>query len=287
MLGPQRGWIAFTHGGEPIVSGDSPSGLCGNLERAVELANAHAKAVFPKLTARGQWTRYRLTGGDEYREWLVTLPYYPPTFFSAHFAHRNVLLHVRCDLRTGPAGERVLVLHEVQSDWAQEARRSGAGERQEPGLPVPPWLQEWPALALKLMLLHAAHLGVDALAWTIGKMQTERYAGRGGHALRQLYDRTLPSEADRLLRTYGRACQSVDVYEPVNFFIEPLAIGYEVFDDSGQSLGTAATWEEAQNLLPDGAQERLVAMHGIRLDPGLHREILAHGFPAWGAGIRR
>jgi len=32
--------------------------------------------------------------------------------------------HVRCDMRDGPEGDRVLVLHEVQSDWAQQARRA-------------------------------------------------------------------------------------------------------------------------------------------------------------------
>ncbi len=31
-----------------------------------------------------------------------------------------------------------------------------------------PFINEWPALTLKLMLLHAAARGVDAMAWTRG-----------------------------------------------------------------------------------------------------------------------
>ena len=42
-----------------------------------------------------------------------------------------------------------------------------------------PFLREWPALTLKLMLLHAAHLGVGAMGWTRGAHQAHRYGGRG------------------------------------------------------------------------------------------------------------
>jgi Inorganic Pyrophosphatase/RadC-like JAB domain len=44
---------------------------------------------------------------------------------SQHWDEKNVLAHVRFDDRTGPNGERVLHLHEIQSDWHQSGRRSG------------------------------------------------------------------------------------------------------------------------------------------------------------------
>jgi hypothetical protein len=91
LLNTERGWVAYTYRGKMIVPHGKPSGLCATHEEAVTLANNHAQKIFPKLTAKGKWSRYRLTGGEQYREWLVTLPYYPPSFFSSHFDHRNVL----------------------------------------------------------------------------------------------------------------------------------------------------------------------------------------------------
>ena len=286
MLNTERGWVAYTCRGKMIVPFGKPSGLCATHEEAVTLANNHAKKIFPKLTAKGKWSSYRLTGGAQYREWLVTLPYYAPCFFSRHFDHRNVLLHVRCDMREGSDGERVLMLHEVQSDWAQKARRFLQDEDSAKPIPVPPWLKEWPALAIKLMLLHAAQQRATALAWTYGKVQVERYKGLGEAGLLELYDRTLPAVATRILRPYGKKCESVEVFQPANFYIEPAEIGYEVFDEERCLLGAAATWNDAQALLPDGAREVLKTMHGIKLDEALRQTILANGFYAWGAGIQ-
>lgn len=282
LLGPVRTWMAFTHQGEPVVSEANPTGLCHSLDEARNMANAHAAELFPKISTQGLWSEYRLTGGCDYREWLVTLPFYAPSYFSRHFQHRNVLLHLRCDIREGAKGERVLLLQEVQSDWAQEARREAKDERL---LPVPPLLQEWPALAIKLALLHAATLNVDALAWTPGTMQVHRYGGRAYAGSTELYDRTLPAEATRLLRRYGAQCGTVELFQPENFFVEPAEFGYEVWDDRGRLLATAATWDEAQVALPDGAHETLVSMHGITLDDPLKRAILGDGFFAWGNGI--
>jgi hypothetical protein len=97
------------------------------------------------------------------------LPYYPETYLSGHFKIRNVLAHVRCDVRLGADDERVLMLQEVQSDWAQRARRAASVNimRQSDEVP-PPFMKEWSALVMKLVLLHAAYYGLDAVAWTRG-----------------------------------------------------------------------------------------------------------------------
>ena len=54
-----------------------------------------------------------------------------------------------------------------------------------------PFLREWPALTLKLMLLYAARLGADATGWTRGAHQAHRYRGSGAERLKELYDRML------------------------------------------------------------------------------------------------
>ncbi len=286
LLGQQRGWMAFTHRGQPIVSDSKPTGLCTTYREAWSLANDHAREVYPKLTTKGRWSHFRLTGGEQYHEWLVTLPYYGPSYFSDHFFQRNVLLHVQCDMREGADGERILALQEVQSDWAQQARRILKEDSSSlRTIPAPPWQKEWPALALKLMLLHAAQRGATALVWTQGHVQVSRYDGLGKTGLLKLYDHTLPAEMTRILRPYGKKCGIIDVYQPVNFYIDPADIGYEVRDEYHNLLGTAATWKMAKALLPDGAHESLKPMHGIRLDETLRQKLLKDGFYAWGAGI--
>mgnify|MGYP003108383088 CR=1 FL=1 len=47
------------------------------------------------------------------------------TFRSSHFSEPNILSHVRFNDRTGPDGEKILFLEELQSDWHQEGRKLG------------------------------------------------------------------------------------------------------------------------------------------------------------------
>jgi hypothetical protein len=287
LLGRQRGWIAFTHRGQPLTSVGSPLGLCASPEEAMKLANSHAKKMMPKLSLDHNWAAYRLTGGAEYREWLVTLPDHKQNFYSEHFEHRNILMHLRCDVREDVDSNRILVLQEVQSDWAQNARRElkeHAGVSQ--GAVIPPWLSEWPSLALKLALLHAVHLGVAGLAWTSGEVQVDRWERLGEKGLLQLYDHTLPKELNRLLRSYGQECEEVDVYLPTNFRLDPCEDGYAVSDEDDNLLGIAPTWREVESLLPDGAHEQLTPMWGVKLDQEIRVRILKDGVFAWGNGIQ-
>lgn len=180
----------------------------------------------------------------------------------------------------------MLLLQEARSDWSQQARRDrkAQGASSAP-IPMPPWLHEWPALGLKLMLLHAAQCGAHALAWTTGDLQRMRDGDLGVEEGLALYDRIFPAEASRLLHPYGKKCERVEILQPASFFIEPMDAGYQVLDQRGEHVGMAAGWDEAQAMLPDGAQEVLMPMHRVVLDDSLRRAILADGFCAWGLGI--
>lgn len=46
-------------------------------------------------------------------------------FVSGHFNEKNVLAHIRLNDRTGPDGERILFIEEIQSDWHQKGRKQG------------------------------------------------------------------------------------------------------------------------------------------------------------------
>jgi hypothetical protein len=51
------------------------------------------------------------------------------TYRSGHWDEANILAHLRLNERTLPNGERVLFIEEVQSDWAQEGKKKGFGDR--------------------------------------------------------------------------------------------------------------------------------------------------------------
>lgn len=283
LWGDDRHWQAVTFEGKVLRNRRTRRSIFATRDIAVARAQEHAMEVLPRLLPEERWVDWSWTGGEDYRESLVTLSCFPTTFLSAHFNVRNVLAHVRCDVREGANGERVLLLHEVQSDWMQEMRRLlqefGA---EAAAVDESPFLHEWPALTLKLILLHAAHRGVDAVAWTRGAHHVHRYGGRGRAGLKELYDRTLPREANRMLKPFGVACGQVEVYVPDNFSIRGVEDGYEVRTEGGKVLGVAPSFEAARAILPDGAHERLYGVHGVRLDKATRTAILQGGFTAWG-----
>ena len=282
LWGTEHTWQAVTHEGKIIENHVRVTGF-RTAKEAVNLATSHASEHFPKRVGLGRWGKWAWTGGENYREWLITLPHYPANYLAGHFNVRNVLAHVRCDVREDGDGRRVLMLHEVQSDWAQRARRAiSVGEMDEFDEERPPFLKEWPALTMKLILLHAAHQGLDAVAWTRGAHQVTRYKGLGATGLIELYDRTLPREVNRMMKPLGGACEMLGVFVPTNFEIKQTEYGYEVYSSEDGLLGTAATLEEARAFVPDKGHELLYEVHGVRLPESTREAILDRGFPAWG-----
>ena len=282
LWGPESHWQAVTYAGQ-LISDSQGQTLLPTKDAATALAVNHAKRHFPKRVALGRYSSYSWTGGKNYREWLITLPYLPATYLSGHFKIRNVLAHVRCDIREGVDGERIFMLQEVQSDWAQRARKavSVGTKRQEDEVP-PPFMKEWAALVMKLVMLHAAHQGLDAVAWTRGAQQVHRWNGLGAGGLIELYDRTLPREVNRVMKPFGRVCEPLGVFVPTNFSTKQSENGYEVYSPGNDLLGIASTLEDARAFVPDEGHELLYDVHGVRLDAATRQMILGNGFPAWG-----
>ena len=90
------------------------------------------------LDGSSQYQEYQLPGAEpgSYRELLLRLP--KPRgdkdFTSSHFSEPNILSHVRFNDRTGPDGEKILFLEELQSDWHKDGRKLGyaTGESTKP-----------------------------------------------------------------------------------------------------------------------------------------------------------
>jgi len=135
------------------------------------------------------------------------------SFTGGHFEEPNVLAHMRLNDRTGPNGERILFIEEIQSDWHQKGRKHGyksakgltAKRAADPnfylvsrdgefidsvnatseaeainvvsqgGVADAPLKKTWHEMAFRRVARMAAEEGYDAIAWTPGKMQAERY----------------------------------------------------------------------------------------------------------------
>jgi hypothetical protein len=205
VWGREVHWQAVTFRGEPIKNQRGLS-LLTKPEVASQLAIHHAQRMMPKKEPKDVWIAYTLPGGKNYREWLVTLPWYSVTHQDNHFDLRNVLIHIRCDERQDSAGHKILFLQEIQSDWAQQwaqsQRKRASSSPPKSEIPQPPFAREWSSLAVKLMLLHAVTWNFDGLAWASGNMQVELF-GRKNAWFMTLYDQMLPKLMDQAITPHG------------------------------------------------------------------------------------
>ena len=174
VKGPEMESYLQTFGGKPIVTKEEiAQHLQQNLPQIEE-------RVLHSDDAATKFGDYALPGGENYREVLLKLPteatpivdqkggsygFTDPSgqrrnywsqqeaeqaaksfyrgsgeFKSSHWDDPNVLAHMRMSDRTGPNGEKVLHVEEVQSDWGQEGKREGFKQPPNPSKEAP--LQE-------------------------------------------------------------------------------------------------------------------------------------------------
>jgi hypothetical protein len=137
----------------------------GHLEEAIQTARRIAGASsnsavrMENLTALAILEKLRASGDTVFRN---------PTWVDGHVNYSaidNPIVRLRYNTRTLPDGRKVLFLEEVQPPQPNQFAR------------MPELLQKnWRELAFKWALDQAAQLGVDAVAWTSGQMQAERYS---------------------------------------------------------------------------------------------------------------
>lgn len=82
------------------------------------------------LSGGVKYLDYTTPGGTNYREVLLTMPKKKDgEFKSSHFDEPNIVVHTRTKEFTDKEGNRVLLIEEVQSDWAQEGRKKGFSDK--------------------------------------------------------------------------------------------------------------------------------------------------------------
>ncbi|MEN8131402.1 MAG: hypothetical protein ABFS45_14670 [Pseudomonadota bacterium] len=191
---PSRYWVVIDPFGRVLNDGDTPSHCHSDSNSAKEAACVNAQFHYGlkgTLHPSDKYEYMSLYGGEDYREWIITLPDYRQSHFTSHFTERNVLLHIRTKTRYDARGSRLLFVEEIQSDWHQQSARKRSTVSWREKIPQAPFQKEWALLAIKLVLQHAIDGGYSAIAWTPGDIQQMRYQCETSSMLR-LYDRILP-----------------------------------------------------------------------------------------------
>lgn len=97
-------------------------------DKVVEVPAAPAAPVDVNApTGKAKFASYKVEGGENYREILLTLPKAGPDKFvyASHFSQPNVVAHVRLTDRVDSQGRKTLFVEELQSDWHQQGRERG------------------------------------------------------------------------------------------------------------------------------------------------------------------
>ena len=253
-----------------------------SLQEAQQVATRHAlqsHRLRCDLTYRGRYEYMSLHGGEDYREWLVTLPDYHRSHFTGHFYERNILLHIRSKVRRTGDGRRVLFIEELQSDWHQAAARYGL----RGGIPLAPFRREWASLALKLMLLHVVEAGLDGIAWANAAVHELRY-DKVLTPLRRLYDEELPCLLNRLAKPWRVQVErgQFDTRSPWLHAVRSKGC-WKVEGGAGK-FATRARYNkhEALALIARHSKAVTLSLPMLLLPEGMRRHIAKHGLPLFG-----
>lgn len=253
-----------------------------SLQEAQQVANQHAvqsHRLRCDLTYRARYEYMSLHGGEDYREWLVTLPDYHRSHFTGHFYERNILLHIRSKVRQASDGSRVLFIEELQSDWHQAAARYGL----RGGVPLAPFRREWASLALKLMLLHVVETGLDGIAWADAAVHELRY-DKVLTPLRRLYDEELPGMLNRLAKPWQVQVERgrFDTRSPWLHAVRSKD-SWKVEGGAGKFVTRARyNKHEALALIERHSKAVTLSLPMLRLPEGMRRHITEHGLPLFG-----
>jgi len=95
-------------------------------------------------------------------------------YYSQHWNESNIVVFTRVDDRTID-NKKTLFIEELQSDWHQDGRKQGYGNKKTQ-VPDAPFKKNWHELGLKRMIQEAVENDYEKIAWTTGKQQADRYS---------------------------------------------------------------------------------------------------------------
>lgn len=250
-------------------------------------ADAQAREHLGIRSGASTYTRFdhlSLYGGRDYREWTVSLPDFQRTFFGAHFYNHNVLIHIRTTARKDKNGSPILFIEEIQSDWHQSGKRYGYDNTVWGHVANAPFKKEWPALAAKLMLIHASQNGFAGIAWPRGDIQELRY-GRELQAIKHHYDTEMPKALNRLGRAFNASVTStyIETRDPwLN--LEKTQDKWRVADGQGKFKTRAkyTSRDEAMAVITRHCRALDLEVPVFYLTDQLNHQIMSRGLPLFG-----
>ncbi len=289
-----------------------------SVQEAMAYGRALVERMARRLAAQGfvgqtrslnQFSRFVLPGGEHYTEWLITAPNLPVEYWGEHFELPNIVAHVRTTERKTPAGLRLLVLEEIQSDWNQALRKAiqeakkqqpeGAEDRDPIGWdddmeapPENPYLSHWLDAALRMMLLLAANQGFAGIAWLPGTLHAERFPWANAEGLTAFYDRIVPAAVEKLAKSWS-ARLNIAQFSTLSrkFDLRKLAgeAGWQVFNVAsrkvvGEKFTTYAAAEAFRRSNEDAVIESVPALY---LSDEMRDDIRDNGLPYLGAVGKR
>jgi len=280
-------WFALDPYGRAIANHKQKNLYFNDSNAAKLAADQHARDEFGLQSGAKYHTHYdhlTLYGGSDYREWLVTLPNYQRNFFGAHYFDHNVLIHLRTTVRHDHQGRKLLFIEEVQSDWHQTGSINGYDNSSWGRVANAPFKKEWPALAVKLMLIHASQNGYDAIAWPQGNIQETRYT-KQLNTIKRHYDMELPKALNRLGKKLN--CQvemtQIETREPWLNLVKSKD-RWLVSDNQGKfkTRDKYRSREEAMQVLNRHCKTVDLPVYGYFINADLRQQIANEGLPLFG-----
>ncbi|OOZ39257.1 hypothetical protein BOW53_12420 [Solemya pervernicosa gill symbiont] len=278
----QPRWFLLAPYGKVVTDSENSALFFPTSEAALQAADNHARSshrLRPALTYSKPYEYMSLHGGEAYREWLVTLPDYHRSHFTAHYHERNVLLHIRTKIRHSEDGSKVLFIEELQSDWQQAIAQHGLHS----GIPLAPFRKEWASLALKLMLMHVVKSDLDGIAWADGAVHALRYDREMGPLMR-LYDQEIPQILTRLAKPWQASVERA-YFETRSPWLHAARCDecWKVEGGAGK-FSTRPRYDksEALALIQRHTKALSMSLPILRLSAEMKRHIAEHGLPLFG-----
>ena len=130
---------------------------------------------------------YTFEGGQNYRETVISLPEEipgnKPTKYFGHYKDKgleNPIMHIRYDTRFAPNGDKILMIHEIQSDTQPIYCKSITKKQNTPGFDasVSEVTHIKKILEIAFLLQARKKLGDKILSGNMGRLESDQ-AARG------------------------------------------------------------------------------------------------------------
>ena len=276
----------------------------GTIEEATKHAEKQLTQFKKRLAKEGfvgttksenEFESYHLPGGDNYTEWLLSMPNFPAAYWGPHFEYLNVVAHVRTTFRSNSKHQRILLIEEIQSDWNQSLRDIELDKADQEQLDNPPpenpYRNQWLETSLKAMLTLAARHQVSGIAWLPGKVHAQRFPWANAEGLDGTYDDVVRKAFAKLGKAWGLELQTTQIFPHENnlVLIKAESGTFAIYQKTPLKVVSSrlATLQEAEAIMAE-LQEQTEVVPILYMPEACRADIRNNGLPLLGSiGTRK